>query len=94
MRARVRELRRSGFPSTEGYYLVLLSPLEVRELVHRLACRELKATRRYDHPPWGIFKTMKHLGADFACVLGDAVVCSMTHEKTAKGRRSVSPRRV
>lgn len=70
----VDELRRLGFPSSEGYYLVLLSELEGRELVFRLRQRTLVPVKLYAHPPEMLAQTMRFIGATYVCTLGDAVV--------------------
>ena len=77
----VRRLRAEGLPATEGYYLVVLSPLEARDLVTQLATRSTKPARRYKHPPIGLTASAQMQGHTMVCVLGDALVVAADHTR-------------
>lgn len=80
---RVGRLRALGLRAFEGYYLVVLSPPEARELVSGLAARHEKPKRRHKHPPTGLTASAERQGYDVACVLGDARVVSIDHTQDA-----------
>jgi hypothetical protein len=84
--AAVRSLRDQGFPPTEGYYLVVLTPLEAHELVYRLGRTEPK--RAHAHPPQALTETARNMGYEVVCVLGDALVVRSDHARVGAPRRS------
>jgi hypothetical protein len=80
----VRDLRRANFPASEGYYLVVLSPLEADELVYRLLSRRVTPLRRYAHPPMALVETIRSLRYEYRCTVGEAVVCAADHGALAR----------
>lgn len=80
--ARVRHLRAQGFPATEGYYLVVLSPTESRELKRGLTGKRTK--RWYKHPPHALTTSARLQGHEVTCVLGDALVVSADHTQVLR----------
>lgn len=74
IRGVVAELKQLGFPASEGYYLVLLTPKEALELRAGIKAKLVAPARAYLHSPAMLFTSMTHIGARYVCTLGDAVI--------------------
>lgn len=72
----VNELKHLEFPASEGYYLVLLSPNEALELRAGIKARLVAPAQAHHHGPEMLFETLRHIGAEYVCTLGDAVVAT------------------
>lgn len=81
---RVRQLRAESFPAVEGYYLVVLSPLEASDLVTWFGTTRTKPVRRYKHPPLGLTASAQAQGYTVICVLRDALVVAADHTRVAR----------
>lgn len=81
---RVRDLHANGFKGSEGYYLVVLSPTEARELLQNLfkmsfSERNAKTKRRYKHPPRMLIEHARLHGYDTKLVIDNALVVTADH---------------
>ena len=88
---RVRELQRGGFPTTEGYYLVVVSPEEAEDLLRRLKAARAIIPRRHGHLPAKLAKSAHSQGFKVTCIVDDALVVSADHTEPTTPRRSSPP---
>lgn len=77
----VRTLQRSGFPASEGYFLVVLRREECEELERSLLSRTVVPLAAFDHPPEMLKETLRFIGGTYALTLGNAVVCYVDHTR-------------
>lgn len=88
VRRAVSDLRRAGFPASEGYYLVVLSPEEGEELRRRLRDRKVVPIALHRHPPRMLEETIRLMRFRPLMTLGEAVVCVADHSRNAGSRPS------